>query len=155
FRKAFALLGMGKYAEATTAVKEGLRLKPDWPESGFVLEELYPDAVSKRAIFRQLTIHLDAHPRDAEAIYMLGVMQHFDGQEAAAEVKFRTVLDLLGRADHAQQFLPPAPQEKPAAAPQNEVAPPQAPRANQPPPPPPRPGGNPRDGFGNLPPVAP
>ncbi len=156
FRKAFALLGMAKYAEATQAVKEGLRLKPDWPESGFVLEELYPDAVSKREIFRQLTIHLDAHPRDAEALFMLAVMQYFDGQEAAAEVKFRTVLDLLGRAEHAGAFLPPDPQAKPVVPPQGGVDVPPAPPANEPPPPPPPPrGGIPRDGFGNLPPVPP
>lgn len=154
FRRAFALLGLGKYAEATEAVKQGLKLKPDWPESGFVLEELYPDAVSKREIFRELTVHLDAHPRDAEAIFMLAVMQHFDGQEAAAEVKFRTVLELLGRAEHALAFLPPAPQPKPPAPPQGNADAQPVPPGNQPPPPPPA-RGNPRDGFGNLPPVAP
>lgn len=161
FRKAFALVGMSKYAEATEAVKEGLRLKPEWPESGFVLEELYPDAAAKREVFRQLTLHLDAHPRDAEALFMLAVLQHFDGQEGAAEVKFRTVIDLLGQAEHARKFLPVEPQPPPVAPPQGGDAVPQAPRANPPPPLPPAPlppargGGNPRDGFGNLPPVDP
>jgi hypothetical protein len=162
FRKAFAQVGMARYAEATESVKRGLQLKPSWPQSGFVLEELYPGAEAKRAIFRQLTVHLDAHPRDAEATFMLAVLQHFDGQEAAAEVKFRHVIDLLGQAEHARMFLPV--DDPPAAAAGNadgaraagNNATPAAPRgANQPPPAPVVPPANPPGGggFGNLPPV--
>lgn len=149
FRKAFALTGQGKYVEATEAIKRGLQLKPSWPQSGFVLEELYPTAEAKREVFRQLTLHVNDHPRDAEALYMLAVLQHFDGQEAAAEVKFRSVIDLLGQAEHAEAFLPPDPAPAPDAA--NGGA------AN--PPPPAQPAGGavnrPGEGFGNLPPVNP
>jgi hypothetical protein len=157
FRKAFAQVGMGKYAEAAESVKTGLQVKPSWPESGFVLEELYPTAEAKRAIFRQLTLHLDAHPRDAEALYMLAVMQHFDGQEAAAEVKFRSVIELLGQAEHARLFLPADPPAAANPAPPGgaqegaKPIPPQEPRGPQPPPIPPGP--RPAQGFGNLPQV--
>ena len=106
FRKAFAELGVSHYSEAVSAIRAGLSLKPDWPESGFVLEELYPTAEAKREIFRQLHTELNEHPNDADALFMLSVMQHFDGQEAAAEVGFRRVVELTGMGNHARAFLP-------------------------------------------------
>lgn len=156
FRQAFALVGVTRYAEATEAVKRGLDLRPDWPNSGFVLEELYPSAQAKRDIFRQLHTQVDTSPNDAEARYMLAVMQHFDGQDAAAEVNFRQVIQLLGTAWHATAFLPSEPVAN--AEPQQDGGPQvNAPQQQQ--------QGNAqpeaqlapqrrRDGIGNLPPVS-
>lgn len=111
FRQAFAELGAERYAEAVAAVKQGLALKPDWPDSGFVLEELYPTADAKRAVFRQLHTYVDQHPNDADGQFLLGMLQHFDGQHEAAEVRLRRVVELTGVGNHARAFLPPAPQQ--------------------------------------------
>lgn len=111
FRLGFAQMGAGRYADAVAAMREGLRLKPNWPDSGFVLEELYPTPEAKRNVFRQLHAHLNENPTDADAQFLLAVMQHFDGQTEAAELGFRRVVQLKGRARHAMAFLPlePAP----------------------------------------------
>lgn len=106
FRLGFAQMGAGRYAEGVAAMREGLRLKPNWPDSGFVLEELYPTPEAKRNVFRQLHSHLNENPTDADAQFLLAVMQHFDGQAEAAELGFRRVVQLNGRARHAMAFLP-------------------------------------------------
>lgn len=124
FRLAFAELGTERYAQAVTAIKQGLTLKPDWPNSGFVLEELYPTAEAKRAVFRQLHTYADQHPNDADGQFLLGMLQHFDGQTEAAEVRMRRVVELTGVGAHARAFLP--------AAPQPEPQPPQPPEAPAP-----------------------
>src|SRR5690606_7966627 len=61
FRQGFAHMGAQQYAEAVSAMRKGLALNPDWPNAGFVLEELYPSAEAKREVFRQL--HTDVHER--------------------------------------------------------------------------------------------
>ncbi len=109
FRQAFAETGAGRYPRAVMALRKGLRLQPNWPESGFVLEELFPSANAKRAIFRQLHLQMEEHPLDADALFLLAVMQHFDDQKAASEVAMRRVVKLTGAGEHARAFLPRAP----------------------------------------------
>lgn len=116
FREGFANMAAGRYAEAVVAMREGLRLDPSWPSSGFVLEELFPTVEAKREIYRQLHTHLADRPNDADALFMLAVMQHFDGHEAAAEVRFRRVVELTGLGEHARAFLPLAPESEDAQA---------------------------------------
>ncbi len=119
FRQGFAEMGAGRYAEAVVAMQEGLALKPDWPDSGFVLEELYPTAEAKREVFRELHRYVAEHPNNADALYMLAVMQYFDGQTEAAELRFRRVVELVGVANHARAFLPLEPAEAPAPPPKD------------------------------------
>lgn len=117
FREAFAELGAGKYADAVSAVRKGLALKPDWPQSGFVLEELYPTPEAKRSAFRKLNVFVNQHPNDADGLFLLGMLEHFDGREAAGELRMRRVAELTGLNQHALAFLPPAPQ-RPAPLPE-------------------------------------
>jgi tetratricopeptide (TPR) repeat protein len=114
FRQGFAELGAGNYPDAVLAMQQGLARKPDWPSSGFVLEELYPSPEAKRGVFRQLHTHLADHPNDADALFLLSVLQHFDGQTEAAEVGFRRVVELTGIGNHARAFLPAAPEAEDA-----------------------------------------
>ncbi|MGI9457168.1 MAG: hypothetical protein ACR2NU_11450 [Aeoliella sp.] len=106
FRQGLAAASMEKYADAVVAVRKGLALKPHWPESGFVLEELFPTADAKRTVFRQLHVHLDAHPNDSDALFMRSLLQYFDDQPEAAEVGMRRVVELTGLGEHARAFLP-------------------------------------------------
>ena len=117
FRQGFAEMGAERYPDAVAAISKGLELKPDWPNSGFVLEELYPTAEAKREVFRQLHSHVAQNPNDADAQYMLAVLQHFDGQSEAAELRFRRVVDLVGVGTRARAFLPLEPLPQPAQPP--------------------------------------
>jgi len=107
FREAFAELGIEHYADSVAAIRKGLALKPDWPQSGFVLEELYPTPEAKRAVFRQLNVEVEQHPNDADALFVLGMLEYFDGREAASELRMRRVVELSGVNEHAVAFLPP------------------------------------------------
>ena len=120
FRQAFAHAGNGRYAPAVLSMRRGLAIKPDWPHSGFVLEELFPTAEAKRATFRRLQLHLNEQPDDADALFMLALLQHFDGQPGASEVGMRRVIELTGQADYARLLLPPA--EEVAADPAADLA---------------------------------
>lgn len=133
FREAFAELGIEHYADSVAAVRKGLALKPDWPQSGFVLEELYPTPQAKREVFRQLNVEVEQHPNDANALFLLGMLEYFDGREAASELRMRRVVELAGVNEHAVAFLPRR-QPQPEAAPADEPA--QQPPAQQPPAPP-------------------
>ncbi len=114
FRLGFAELGAGNYTEAVLAMRQGLVLKPDWPDSGFVLEELYASPEAKREAFRQLHTYLADHPHNADALFLLSVLQHFDGQAEAAEAGFRRVVELTGLGNHARAFLPIEPEAEDA-----------------------------------------
>ncbi len=122
FRQGFAELSAENYPEAVLAMQQGLALKPTWPDSGFVLEELYPSPAAKREVFRQLHTHLAEHPHDADGLFLLSVLQHFDGQPEAAEVGFRRVVELAGIGNHARAFLPPAPAPEPEPQPEEQAA---------------------------------
>lgn len=118
FRQGFALIAVGRYADAVKAFQRGLRLDPDWPESEFRLDDLY--GVNKPAKLE----HLDAlrkavaaHPHDADLLFLLGVCLYFDGQMDAAAPFLRRAANVLGPvgADHLTGFLKHLPSEKNAA----------------------------------------
>ncbi len=118
FRQGFALIAMGRYADAVKAFEHGLKFDPDWSDSGFRLDDLY--GVNKPAKLE----HLDAlrkavaaHPHDADLLFLLGVCLYFDGQIDAAALLLRRAANVLGPvgADHLTGFLKHLPSEKNAA----------------------------------------
>jgi Tfp pilus assembly protein PilF len=105
FRQGLAHLALGKYERATQAFQRGLQLKPDWPQSGFLLDELYQNDRPKAEHRRALLLWLDEHPLDADAHFMLGVHRFLNGEHEQAEAAFRRTLELSGIGEHAKAFL--------------------------------------------------
>lgn len=116
FRQALAHFALGKYGRATTAIKRGLVIAPDWPQTDLRLDDLYVDANEQRAHRKQLIDWLAEHPLDADAHFMVGVISHFAGQEQLAAAAIVRTIELSGISDHATAFLP-RPEPKEAAEP--------------------------------------
>ncbi len=106
FRTAFAMLALDRWTEATLTIERGLLRNPNWPASGFVLEELFASPDAKRDMFRKLQTAKRNSPHNSDVRFLLGVMLHFDGQRDAAEAEFRRVIEITGRGNHARAFLP-------------------------------------------------
>ncbi len=124
FRTAFAMLALDRWTEATLTIERGLVRNPNWPASGFVLEELYGSPDAKRDAFRKLQSGKQVSPHNSDVRFLLGVLLHFDGQREAAEAEFRRVIEITGRGNHARAFLPAEPAAPADRAPDEDVPPP-------------------------------
>jgi len=110
FRAGFAYLALDNFHRAAQAMQRGLQLNPDWPESQFVVEDLFDDA-AQRAVLNALAAHLQELPNDANARLLAGVMLHFDGEPDRAAKQFSRVMELAGEDSVARLFLPKPPAE--------------------------------------------
>ena len=112
FRSGFAYLALGNFERSAQAMRRGLKLNPDWPESQFVVEDLFDDA-AQRAVLRSLSAQLKKLPNDANARLLAGIMFHFDGQPAMAANQFRRAVDVAGDDAVAGLFLPKPQEDEP------------------------------------------
>jgi hypothetical protein len=120
FRTAFAMMALDRWTEATLTIERGLLRKPDWPRSGFVLEELFATDEAKREMFRKLQLAKQNAPNNSDVRFLLGVLQHFNGDNEAALAEFVRVIEIAGRAPYAEAFLPAAPAAAQLPAPGGE-----------------------------------
>ena len=123
FRQAFALVALGQYESAAKTFRRGLRVRSDWSDSPFRLDQIYgDDQIAKTAHVENLAKAVEANPLDAELLLVLGMQIYFDGQPQRAEVFFARVAQLGGNADKLlDDFLP---QPGPAGAGKADDAPP-------------------------------
>ena len=110
FRQGFSLLAMGQYVSAARAVKHGLSLKPDWPQSNFRSDELYGDnRLAKVAHLEQLAAEATEHPRNADLMFLLGVRLYFDDQGERSRLFFQRAGQLGADREAIAGFLKAAP----------------------------------------------
>ncbi len=106
-RQGYAHVAMGRHEQAAGALKQGLRLDPGWPRSGFSSRQLYGD--NRAAELAHLDGLAQAAEKDrdnADLLFLVGVWLHFDGQADRAAVFFRRAAQLApGDASHVQAFL--------------------------------------------------
>jgi tetratricopeptide (TPR) repeat protein len=95
FRQAFALLALGRYAQAAKTLRRGLGLDAEWPQSAFRLDELYGDnRLAKLALLERLATEASDAPDDADLMFLLGVTLYFDGQAERSRLFFRRAVQL-------------------------------------------------------------
>ncbi|MEM9186598.1 MAG: tetratricopeptide repeat protein, partial [Planctomycetota bacterium] len=114
FREGFAYLGLGAVDRAALSIRRGLARDPAWPQSDFVLDDLFVDNDSRQAVQRAVAAELRDSPNNSEARLLAGVLLHFDGQPRAAEKQFRRVIAIAGQDAAAALFLPPPVDPPPA-----------------------------------------
>ncbi|QDU87451.1 Tetratricopeptide repeat protein [Pirellulimonas nuda] len=105
FRQGLAEAALGLHDRAAETIRGGLRLDPKWPASDFQLSQFMPADV-QQTVEEQLEERLADRPNDAEAMFLLGVFQHFGGDRAGAEPLFERAAKLTGGGWHATLFLP-------------------------------------------------
>jgi tetratricopeptide (TPR) repeat protein len=107
FRQAYALLAMGRYDLSMRAIRRGMDLSADWPQSGFSNAELYGDnPQAKAAHLEALAAASEEDPHNADLLFLVGVLLHFDGKPERARPFFERANQLLAGNDaHAKAFL--------------------------------------------------
>ncbi len=87
FRQAYALVAMGQYESATKAFRRGLKIRSDWTDSPFRLDQIYGgDQLAKTSHLENLARALEANPFDSDLLVALGLQLYFDGQRNRAGV---------------------------------------------------------------------
>jgi tetratricopeptide (TPR) repeat protein len=107
FRQGFALAALGRHDQAVAIIKRGLKIAPNWPKSDFRLKDIYgDDALAKNAHLDALAAAAEANRNDANALFMIGVYLHFDGQAARAATFLERARELAGEdTEHIRLFL--------------------------------------------------
>jgi tetratricopeptide (TPR) repeat protein len=100
FRQAFAMVAVGQYENAAKAFRRGLKIRSDWSNSPFRLDQLYEGgALAKTSHFETLAKAVEANPLDSDLLLVLGMQLFFDGHPERAGVFFTRVAQLGGNAD--------------------------------------------------------
>ncbi len=107
FRQGYALMAMGRYDQAVRAIRRGMDLGADWPRSGFHNAELYGDnPQAKAAHLEALATASEKDPHNADLLFLVGVVLHFDGRPERARPFFERAVQLLAGNDaHVRAFL--------------------------------------------------
>jgi tetratricopeptide (TPR) repeat protein len=106
FLLAQALLALAKYDDAFEAIREGLKRRPDWPQSGFRPVALFGDEVADYADqMDRLDSLLEWHPNDPVLVFLRGYQLWFDGRQDEARTWFVRAAQLLPDPSPAERFL--------------------------------------------------
>jgi hypothetical protein len=106
FLKAQAEFAAGRYADAVTTIRAGMRRSPDWPASDFKPTALYGDRPARfDAHLAELRKAAAANPAEPAVQFLLAYQLWFGGQREAAVKLFRTVADRVTDAAEAERFL--------------------------------------------------
>ncbi len=135
FRQAFALVAMGRHSHAVMKMKRGLQVDSTWPKNAASLDAVYgvENVVHKTEYLQRVADWANANVRDADRLFLMGVMLYCDEDPRAAEF-LRSASKLSGgQGTHLQAFLKPSDR---LPQPPREVA--AEGRGALPPPPPPK-----------------
>jgi tetratricopeptide (TPR) repeat protein len=106
FRQAFALSAMGRYEQATKALKRGLEINPDWGKSDFRLSEVYGNNDDlKQSNLDAMEKDVAANPNNGDAALMLAIHYHFDGKQDQAAPLLQRALKVVGNDGVVGGFL--------------------------------------------------
>ena len=90
FLFAQALFAAGQYAAAVDAIRDGMRLRPDWPTARFPPRDLYgPNAADFAEHLGQLRAALGQSPNDAGLLFLQAYQLWFDGRQDEARPFFQ------------------------------------------------------------------
>jgi hypothetical protein len=112
FRQGYALVALGQYENAAKTFRRGLKIRSDWTDSPFRLDQIYGGArLAKTQHLENLAKAVEANPLDVNLLLTLGMQLFFDGQRDRASVFFARAAQLGGNEDRLlNDFLPrPAP----------------------------------------------
>ncbi len=106
FRQGYAQVALGRYDAAATAFKRGLAIDPDWPKSNFRANDLYgQNQLAKAAHLDALADAAAKEPNSPDLLFLVGLLLHFDGQQARAKPILQRAIQLAAGDDaHLRAF---------------------------------------------------
>lgn len=109
-RQGHALVALGQYESAVKAFKRGLRIRADWNDSPFRLDQLYgADQIAKTSHIETLAKAVEGNPLDSTLLWALGMQLYFDGQRDRAGVFFARVAQLGANEERLLNEMLPKP----------------------------------------------
>lgn len=105
FYLAQSLFAAGKFSEAARAVKDGLKINPDWVEADFDMRDLYGNPGDLVPQINTLARDLKANPLDKNALFLLGFELFMTGEKARAQTVFEQVARLEADDRHLVPFF--------------------------------------------------
>lgn len=103
FYLAQSLFAVGKYHEAAQAIKDGLRLNPEWLEVEFDVRTLYGNRAELLAQLGALGKELNANTLDRNLLFLMGFELFIAGERERA----RTILEQVVRLEADDRHLKP------------------------------------------------
>ena len=116
FRQAFTFTAMQHYSSAVREFKRGLFLDPELPVAGIKLATLFGPGseVARTSILHKVAEWVREDPRDADRLFLLGLMLHYEEDPRSREVLKAAQRMARGRDDHIVALLAASPVEQPA-----------------------------------------
>lgn len=107
FRKAMALAATTNYTQAVDEIKRAMRLDADWSAKGALLDELFgaDNVLSKNAVLHKVARWVGDDIRDADRLFLIGVLLHFNSDSDQAHTFFEAAVELSPTPTYAQAFL--------------------------------------------------
>lgn len=106
FLKAQAEFAGGRYADAVTTIRAGMKRSPDWPAGDFKPRSLYGDRADRfDAHLADLRKAAEANPAEPAVQFLLAYQLWFGGQRDEAAKLFRGVADRVMDAPEAERFV--------------------------------------------------
>ncbi|MGB9626935.1 MAG: hypothetical protein ACPMAQ_18940, partial [Phycisphaerae bacterium] len=114
---AITQFAIGDYHVAAILLRQVIPAHPEVVYSDFDLRERYEKKEKLTRQVETLRAYIKAHPGDAEAMLVLGFVQHFSGQRDEAKRTFAEVLKVSPKEAVASVFLNPPPLQVAATQP--------------------------------------
>ena len=106
FLKAQAEFAGGRYADAVTTIRAGMKRSPDWPASGFKPRAFYGDRPERfDAHLAELRKVAEANPGEPAVQFLLAYQLWFAGDRDEAAGLFRRLADRVTDAAEAERFV--------------------------------------------------
>ena len=103
----WTLLASGQLGGAVGEFKRVARLNPEWPAQGGSLEEVYGPGseLVRTAILQKVAAWLQEDIRDADRLFLMGVVLHFNREPDQAAQFLQMADQIAGSPTHTQAFL--------------------------------------------------
>ncbi len=121
-RYGISLAAMKRFDEALSQFKRAVFINPDLPRLNLTLETLFGPSsqVVRSSLLSAAADWLQADLGNADRIFVMGVLLHFNGDARAQEL-FSAALPISGHASYIAAFLPEGKVKPPQPAPQPGV----------------------------------
>lgn len=104
FRQGLSEAVLGLFDRSAQTLRRGLRLNPQWPGSEFDARRVLTEKAYRETVL-SIEDRLIDRPNDAEALFVLAVLEHFGGAPKTAAQRFGQVSHLTGGEWHARLFI--------------------------------------------------
>jgi len=95
-RLAQVALARGQYAEAANRIREAMTAEPGWLINAPDIQSIYGEPSDFARLIAKLESHVQAHPNDRDAWFLLGAQWYLSGQSRKASDVFLRLSDRRG-----------------------------------------------------------